>query len=221
MRHRGGVSSAHRAAPARISPARPVGRHAVAAAAQAGILAGRARRQIRGPRGTRRHPVHVSGDRADDRDATRSARVPGPTRAVVRVGDARARFRPTASGAPRRSGTAGEELPRDLGARPVCPAGPTDGVARVTVRYLRHPELRFTAVEGEGVVLHLRTRRYFTVSESGLAVLEALAAPRTLEELVPVVLNRYEVTPERAEQSVRDFLERCLTADLLAVERVG
>jgi len=91
----------------------------------------------------------------------------------------------------------------------------------VTVRYLRHPELRFTAVEGEGVVLHLRTRRYFTVSESGLAVLEALAAPRTLEELVPVVLNRYEVTPERAEQSVRDFLERCLTADLLAVERVG
>jgi hypothetical protein len=91
----------------------------------------------------------------------------------------------------------------------------------VTVRYLRHPELRFTAVEGEGVVLHLRTRRYFTVSESGLAVLEALAAPRTLEELVPVVLSRYEATPEQAERSVRAFLERCLRAELLAVEPVG
>lgn len=91
----------------------------------------------------------------------------------------------------------------------------------MTVRYLRHPEVRFTTVEGEGVVLHLGTRRYFTVSESGLAVLEALASPRTLEDLVPVVLSRYEVAPERAERSVRDFLERCLTAELMAVEQAG
>lgn len=91
----------------------------------------------------------------------------------------------------------------------------------MSVRYLRHPDVRFTAVEGEGVVLHLGTRRYFTVSESGLAVLDALAAPHTLEELVPVVLGRYEVTPERAERSVRHFLECCLTAELMAVEQVG
>ena len=41
-------------------------------------------------------------------------------------------------------------------------------------RYLRHPDLRLADVEGDGVVLHLGTRRYFSVSESGLALLKAL-----------------------------------------------
>ena len=48
------------------------------------------------------------------------------------------------------------------------------------LRYARHPDLRLTALEGEGVALHLGTRRYYSVSESGLDILEALAAPRTL-----------------------------------------
>jgi len=87
----------------------------------------------------------------------------------------------------------------------------------VTARYRRHPELRLAAVEGEGVVLHLGTRRYFSVSESGWAVLEALAAPRSVAELLPVLLSRYEVTPEVAERSVRAFLERCVAAELLGV----
>jgi hypothetical protein len=88
-------------------------------------------------------------------------------------------------------------------------------------RYVRHPDLRLADVEGDGVVLHLGTRRYFSVSESGLALLQALEAPRTLPELVDVLLERYEVTPEQAEASVRQFLETCRTADLLASEAGG
>ena len=34
------------------------------------------------------------------------------------------------------------------------------------IRYQRHPDLRLTALEGEGVVLHLKERRYFTVNET-------------------------------------------------------
>jgi hypothetical protein len=88
-------------------------------------------------------------------------------------------------------------------------------------RYLRHPDLRLADVEGDGVVLHLGTRRYFSVSESGLALLQALEAPRTLPELVAVLLERYEVTPEQAEASVQQFLDTCRTADLLVPESDG
>ena len=88
-------------------------------------------------------------------------------------------------------------------------------------RYVRHPDLRLADVEGDGVVLHLGTRRYFSVSESGLALLQALEAPRTLRELVDVLLKRYEVTPEQAEESVLQFLETCRTADLLVPEAGG
>jgi hypothetical protein len=85
-------------------------------------------------------------------------------------------------------------------------------------RYMRHPDLRLADVEGDGVVLHLGTRRYFSVSESGLALLQALETPRTIEELVTVLLERYEVSPEQAEASVRQFLETCRTAELLLEE---
>jgi hypothetical protein len=85
-------------------------------------------------------------------------------------------------------------------------------------RYQRHPDLRLADVEGDGVVLHLGTRRYFSVSESGLVLLQALESPRTIQDLVQVLLDRYEVSAEQAEASVRQFLQTCRTADLLQVD---
>jgi len=84
--------------------------------------------------------------------------------------------------------------------------------------YTRHPELRLTELEGEGVVLHLGNRRYFTVSESGLLILNALEQPRSFDDLVDALLEEYEVSREEAAESVTEFLDRCLASDLLIVE---
>lgn len=89
----------------------------------------------------------------------------------------------------------------------------------MTTRYRRHPDLRLTALEGEGVVLHLGTRRYFSVSESGLALLEALQAAQTADELARALTARYNVTLEHAAASVHAFLERCRALDVLLAER--
>lgn len=86
----------------------------------------------------------------------------------------------------------------------------------MTVRYRPHSELRLSSLEGEGVVLHLGSRRYFTVSKTGLVILEALSTPRTLDELVTLVVERYAVTREHATASVRDFLDRCREAELIS-----
>jgi len=88
----------------------------------------------------------------------------------------------------------------------------------VTTRYRRHPELRLAAVEGEGVVLHLGTRRYFSVNDSGLTLLELLAAPRSLGDLVAALAERYEVTADDARESVRGFVDGCLAARLLVID---
>jgi hypothetical protein len=77
-------------------------------------------------------------------------------------------------------------------------------------RDLRHPDLRLTALEGEGVVLHLRSRKYFSVNETGLVILEALKEPRTFSELVAAILAEYEVTPEAATATTREFVDHCL-----------
>jgi hypothetical protein len=88
----------------------------------------------------------------------------------------------------------------------------------MTRRYRRHPELRLTALEGEGVALHLGTRRYYTVNESGLDLLEALASPKTLEELAGVLTTKYEVTDAQAADTARAFVERGVKAGVLLVE---
>lgn len=90
----------------------------------------------------------------------------------------------------------------------------------MTRRYRRHPELRLTALEGEGVVLHLGTRRYYTVSASGLDLLEALESPRTLDELVVVLTTKYAVTPEAAGDSAREFVDHGVKSGVLLVEEL-
>lgn len=80
------------------------------------------------------------------------------------------------------------------------------------VRYLRHPDLRLTSLEGEGVILHLKERRYFSVNETGLLILEALKQPRTFAELVDAVLVEYDVSPEMAAETAKAFLDHCLAS---------
>jgi len=77
-------------------------------------------------------------------------------------------------------------------------------------RYIRHPDLRLTELEGEGVVLHLRSRRYFSVNETGLVLLEGLKQPSTFDELVAALLKAYEVSPETAAATTREFLDHCV-----------
>jgi Coenzyme PQQ synthesis protein D (PqqD) len=88
----------------------------------------------------------------------------------------------------------------------------------MTTWFSRHPDLRLTALEGEGVALHLGARRYFTVSETGLDILEALTVPRTFDALVTTLTERYAVDAAHAAASVRGFLDRCLEAGLVRTE---
>lgn len=78
--------------------------------------------------------------------------------------------------------------------------------------YRRHADIRLTALEGEGVVLHMGARRYFTVTETGLTILEALKQPQSFDQLVDAITNEYDVTREKAEKSVQTFLDQCVTA---------
>ncbi len=85
----------------------------------------------------------------------------------------------------------------------------------MTTRFRRHTDIRLTALEGEGVVLHMGSRSYFTVTETGLTILEAIAEPKTFDEVVDAVTNDYDVERARAADSVRAFLDRCLASALV------
>ena len=81
--------------------------------------------------------------------------------------------------------------------------------------FLRHADLRLTELAGEGVVLHLGAKRYFTVNETGLAILKALEQPREFAELVAAVLDDFEVEPDVARETTEAFLRQCLDANVV------
>lgn len=87
----------------------------------------------------------------------------------------------------------------------------------MNTRYLRHADSRLTELAGEGVVLHLGQRRYFTVNETGLTILNALDKPRTFEELVAAILNEFDVERNVAEETTRAFLDHCLSTKVVSV----
>ena len=85
-------------------------------------------------------------------------------------------------------------------------------------RYVRNPEIRLTELEGEGVVLHLGNRRYYTVSSSGLLILNALEHPRSLDHLLDLLMETYEVTREEARETALAFLDECVSNGMVICE---
>ena len=85
------------------------------------------------------------------------------------------------------------------------------------VRYRRHPNVRVTALDQEGVALHLDTHRYFSVNASGLTLLDALAEPRTLAELGTALVSAYDVEQPQALETARAFIEQCLDRRMVVV----
>ena len=82
--------------------------------------------------------------------------------------------------------------------------------------YRRHEDLRLTELEDEGIVLHLGSRKYFSVSETGLQILKALDHGELSEsELVASLMESYAVAQEEALESVREFLAKCSEARLV------
>ena len=81
--------------------------------------------------------------------------------------------------------------------------------------YHRHPGLRLTSVEDEGIVLHLDTRQYFSVNETGLLILDALRRPQSADELVGVLRERYDVAADYARESILRFLASCQGRELV------
>lgn len=88
----------------------------------------------------------------------------------------------------------------------------------MTKQYRRHADIRLTALEGEGVVLHMGARRYFTVTETGLTILDALKTPQTFDQLVEAITAEYDVAPDRAATSVQTFLTQCVNASVVLEE---
>jgi hypothetical protein len=71
---------------------------------------------------------------------------------------------------------------------------------------LRSDGLTWREIDGETVVLDLRSSTYLTTNKTGSLLLQMLGEERTREHLVAALMEAYEVDRERAELDTDAFV---------------
>ena len=83
-------------------------------------------------------------------------------------------------------------------------------------KLMAHPETIFTALDnGEGVLLHLETRKTYTLNETGKLIWEGVSRGQSLETVSQTLQAEFTVDVAQAEASVL-----ALATDFLANELV-
>lgn len=87
---------------------------------------------------------------------------------------------------------------------------------KIVPRFALTPNASVAELDGEAVVLHLRTGRFFRVNASGTAILATLkVGPASREQLVDALCSRYDVDAARAGADVDAFTAMLLDGGLL------
>lgn len=70
--------------------------------------------------------------------------------------------------------------------------------------------------EDEGVLLHLKTKLYFTLNETGIFIWKALHK-NNIENIIESLCNTYELSRESAEKTVNAFIQELLSSELIEI----
>lgn len=80
---------------------------------------------------------------------------------------------------------------------------------------VRTDEYISTTLDGEEVILHRESEKYFGLNAVGTRLWELLEEPRTVDELVSIVQEDFDVSRERGREDVEAFIEDMEEADLV------
>jgi hypothetical protein len=76
-----------------------------------------------------------------------------------------------------------------------------------TAMWVPDPDVVHTALpHGEGVLLHLETSQYYSLNETGNCIWQWLTEGETVEAIGQKLVDRYEVTLDRAQHCVADLV---------------
>lgn len=89
-------------------------------------------------------------------------------------------------------------------------------MAETGALHLQRDGVVWRAVDGQVVVLDLRTSEYLQVNEAGALLFDRLDQGASRSDLVAALQAAYEIEPERAERDVDAFLTMLRSRDLLA-----
>ncbi len=85
------------------------------------------------------------------------------------------------------------------------------------MRYSISPDAAFAAVEDGAVVLHMGTKRYYSLNETGTFVWHRLEDGIARAEIVAQVVDAYDVGIAEAEMAVARLLDELVQESLIRI----
>jgi len=79
-------------------------------------------------------------------------------------------------------------------------------------------EVVFREIDGEAVLLNLRTGKYFGLDKVGTVIWGLLASRQTVRAVLEGLTERYDAPRERLETDLRRFLELLRDRELISVD---
>ena len=79
-----------------------------------------------------------------------------------------------------------------------------------------NPEVICTDVGGkEAVLLHVDTKKYYSLNQTGLRIWQMLSDGRTPADIIEGLVAEFDVTPEKARESVIDLMNELISEKLI------
>lgn len=85
-------------------------------------------------------------------------------------------------------------------------------------RYLISADVACALVEDGAVLLHMGTKRYYSLNETGAAIWQLLEEDVPVSEMGGRLVAQYNVDPRAAEDAVADLLAELAGEALISVE---
>jgi len=84
---------------------------------------------------------------------------------------------------------------------------------------LRGDDITWREIDGDLVVLDLRSSTYLTTNASGTLLMRQLTEERSLPQLVQALVDAFDIPEQRAQQDVEAFLDELGASGLLERSR--
>lgn len=79
-------------------------------------------------------------------------------------------------------------------------------------------DILFRELDGESVILNLKSERYFGLDEVGTRMWEALSSCELIQDAYEVLLAEYDVAPEQLRNDLYQLLEKLVEHGLVNVD---
>lgn len=73
---------------------------------------------------------------------------------------------------------------------------------------VRNPEIVASDMDGETVMMHIETGKYYNLGKTGGFIWNLLEEPMRMEALIEKLMDKFEVTREQCEQDTLAFLQK-------------